>query len=304
MPRHRIAGIFARLLLLATAFTAIAAPGAQAREAHGLTHVHGLAYSADGKRLKVPSHHGLAIYAEGRWSVAPGPQHDYMGFTATRNRLYSSGHPAPNSGLVDPFGLIRSQDGGRIWDRLGLEGESDFHDLAASWNTNAIYVWNPKPNSRMPQPGLHYTLNEGFQWQHAAGAGLSGEVNAIAVHPDDAKIVAVSTATGIFVSRDSAASFRPVVERERGLAVYFDLDGKHLWYSSFARGPRLTRLDLGSEQRAGVELPALEKDAVAYIAQNPAQRTEYAIATFQRSVYVSRDGGRSWMQIANRGKTQ
>src|SRR5207302_9403075 len=61
-----------------------------------LVHVHGLAYSADGKRLMIPSHHGLAVYENGKWSKAPGPQHDYMGFSATANYIYSSGHPAPS----------------------------------------------------------------------------------------------------------------------------------------------------------------------------------------------------------------
>ena len=40
---------------------------------------------------------------------------------------------------------------------------------------------------------------------------------------------------------------------------------------------------------------------MAYIAQNPASRDEYAIATFQRSVYLSKDSGRTWQQIAARG---
>ena len=39
-----------------------------------LHHVHGLAFSSDGKQLLIPSHHGLAVYSEGRWSKAPGPQ--------------------------------------------------------------------------------------------------------------------------------------------------------------------------------------------------------------------------------------
>ena len=81
-----------------------------------LMHVHGLAYSVDGKRLMIPSHHGLAVYENGKWSKAPGPQHDYMGFSATAKHLYSSGHPAPGSGLVNPFGLIRSRDGGKTWE--------------------------------------------------------------------------------------------------------------------------------------------------------------------------------------------
>ena len=79
-----------------------------AQAAVTLTHVHGLAYGPDGKQLMIPSHHGFAVYENGKWSKVPGPQHDYMGFAASGKNLYSSGHPAPGSGLVNPFGLIRS----------------------------------------------------------------------------------------------------------------------------------------------------------------------------------------------------
>ncbi|MBM3357822.1 MAG: glycosyl hydrolase [Betaproteobacteria bacterium] len=278
-------------------------PVAGAQSAETLHHVHGLAYSADGKQLMVPSHHGLAIYSGGKWSKGPGPLHDYMGFAATSQYLYSSGHPAKGSGLVNPFGLIRSKDGGKNWDKLGLEGESDFHLLSASWNTNAVYVWNPEPNSRMRQPGLHHTLNSGFQWSRAAAAGLAGDPIALAVHPDDAKTVAVATSAGIHLSRDAGASFRLLAQKEQALSAHFDLDGKHLWYGSYAGVPRLTRVELASGAIQPVILPAIgNKDAVSYIAQNPKSPQEYAIATFERSVYVTRDGGKTWLQIANRGR--
>jgi photosystem II stability/assembly factor-like uncharacterized protein len=51
-----------------------------------------------------------------------------------------------------------------------------------------------------------------------------------------------------------------------------------------------------------VPLPPLERDAVAYIAQNPAARAEYAIATFGRSVFLTKDAGRTWTRIADRGR--
>ena len=269
-----------------------------------LMHVHGLAYSSDGKRLMIPSHHGLAVYEKGKWSKAPGPQHDYMGFAATAKNLYSSGHPAPGSGLVNPFGLIRSQDGGKTWEKLGLEGETDFHALATSWNTKAIYVWNPAPSSRMREPGLHYTLNDGFAWKPARAAGLKGDPRALAVHPDDAATVAVATSAGIYLSRDSGNRFEPVAQDGEGLAVFFDLGGKHLWYGSYDGQPRLARVALAGAKLTQVKLPALTEDAVAYIAQNPASRSEYAIATFGKSVYVSKDGGRGWSRIADRGSAQ
>ena len=83
------------ILMLAS----VAAPHIALAEEITLTHVNGLTYSADGKQLFVPSHHGLAVYSNGRWSKAPGPPHDYMGFTGSGSALYSSGHPAPGSSI-------------------------------------------------------------------------------------------------------------------------------------------------------------------------------------------------------------
>ena len=269
-----------------------------------LHHVHGLAYSPDGKRIMIPSHHGLAIYEDGKWSKAPGPQHDYMGFSATSKHLYSSGHPAPNSGLSNPFGVIRSRDGGKNWDKLGLEGETDFHLLATSWNTNAIYVWNPAPSSRMKRPGLHYTLNDGFAWKRAGMNGLTGEPRALAVHPDNPAAVAVATSEGLYLSTDSGERFAKLGDNGEGLAAFFDLDGKELWYAAFEGRPTLSRITIKDGRSTKVSLPALTRDAVAYITQNPARRLEYAIATFERSVYLSTDAGQSWKQIADRGSAK
>ena len=282
----------------------VATATAHAQPAVTLTHIHGFAYSPDGRRLMIPSHHGLAVYEKGIWSKAPGAPHDYMGFSATATQLYSSGHPAPGSGLVNPFGLIRSRDGGKTWEKLGLEGETDFHLLATGWNTNAIYVWNPAPSSRLRKPGLHYTLNEGFAWKAVQAAGLEGNPQALAVHPDSAGTVAVASARGVYLSRDFGERFAPVGDRGEGLAVFFDLDSKRLWTSTFDGQARLAHQPLGGGAATPVKLPPLPEDAVAYIAQNPAARNEYAIASFGRSVYLSKDAGRSWVQIADRGKAK
>lgn len=290
-------------MILRTAFLFFLAATAVVASGQGvmLTHVHGLAYSPDGKELVVPSHHGLAIYRNGKWSKAPGAQHDYMGFSATAKHLYSSGHPAPGSGLVNPFGLIRSRDGGKTWDKLGLEGETDFHLLATSWNTNAVYVWNPAPSSRMKRPGLHFTLNDGFTWKHVSATGIEGEPRALAVHPDNAAMVTVATSAGLYLSTDSGGRFAKAAGDGEGLTAFFDLDGRHVWYAAFAGRPTLARLPLKGGRPVQVALPALTNDAVAYIAQNPARRLEYAIATFERSVYVSKDAGQSWSRIAASG---
>lgn len=288
------------LPILLLALLPLAGP-AIAGEPVMLTHVHGLAYSADGKQLMIPSHHGLALYADGRWSKAAGPAHDYMGFAASREAIYSSGHPAPGSGLTNPFGLIKSPDGGKTWQKLGLEGESDFHLMAASHGTKAVYVFNPAPNSRMPAAGIHYTLDDGRTWKAAAAKGLTGQIATLAVHPADGRMVAAGTAEGLYLSRDSAQSFQRLVGT-RVLGTYFDLGGQHLWFTTHAGKPGLSRIALKSGAKSeDVPIPALSEDAVAYIAQNPARRDEIAIATFRRSVFVSPDRGRTWKQIAAEG---
>ena len=269
-----------------------------------LTHVHGLAYSTDGKQLLIPSHHGIAAYSNGQWTKMAGPEHDYMGFATTRGAFYSSGHPATGSKLINPFGLIKSTDAGKTLRQLGLEGESDFHTLATSYETDAVYVLNYGPNTRMPQAGLYMTQTDGLAWTRAAANGLRAKINSLAVHPRDVNVVAVGAADGLYLSRDAGNHFEPLVQSAQVLAQWFDLDGEHLWVSSYANVPVLSRMDLkdgGVIEK--IELPPLDEDAVAFIAQNPTRHEELAIATFKRSVYVSQDRGATWLQIAKGGTT-
>lgn len=299
LTRHR------RVLALVLSLGAVALSPARAGSGVALMHVHGLSYSADGKQLLIPSHDGLAVYSDGQWSKAPGPKHDYMGFSATREGLYSSGHPAPGAQGVNPFGLIKSRDGGKTWNKLGLEGESDFHTLATSYGTGAVYVINHQPNSRMNQAGIYYSLNDGLQWQRAEARGLGAKVNSLAVHPSDAKIVAAGMDDGLYLSRDAGHTFNRLVGGSQVLAESFDLDGEHLWFSTYAAKPALARIGLKpGATTEELALPALTKDAVAYIAQNPLRHGEIAIATFNRSVYRSKDQGKTWKQLASEGATQ
>ena len=290
------------LIVLALLFSLFSMPPARSASSVTLMHVHGLAYSADGKQIFIPSHHGMAIYSDGRWSKAPGPEHDYMGFSVTQKFFYSSGHPAQGSGLINPFGLMKSGDGGRTWQKLGLEREADFHLLAASYGTNAVYVFTHAPNSRMSKAGIYFTALDGFSWKYAESKGLGGEPFSLAAHPANGKIVAAGTKTGLFLSTDSGDNFKPLASGEQVLATFFDLDGKYLWFSSHSGKPALTRLEWGSGKKTDINLPPLTRDAVAYIAQNPVNREEYAIATFERSVYLTKDQGKTWTQIANRGQ--
>lgn len=269
-----------------------------------LHHIHGLSYSADGKQLYIPMHHGLAIYSGNQWSKAPGVAHDYMGFAVTREFFYSSGHPAPGVPLKNPLGLIKSKDQGQTWEPLGLSGESDFHLLATSYQTNTVYVFNAEANARMPSPGLYYTTNDGKEWRAAQGAGLGGSPASLAVHPTQDKVVAVGTRSGVYLSQDYGAHFQRLADAPQVLAVFFAADGQHLWFSSFGGTPSLARVQWQTGQSEPVALPPMDQDTVTYIAQNPVNMQEWAIATYKRDVYVSVDHGHTWKQIAKQGETR
>lgn len=285
---------------LLTAFSLLSACGDAAVT---LMHVHGLAFSPNGQRLSIPSHQGLAVYNAGHWSKAAGPEHDYMGYAVTRRAIYSSGHPAQGSGLTNPFGLIKSSDDGRTWQQLGLQGEADFHLLAAGFDNGALYVFNGHPNSRMSAPGLYFSLNEGVDWQRAAAQGIAEAPVALAVHPTDSKTVALTTSTGLYLSRDAGQSFQVLSQGEQAVGLAFSLDGNSLWFGSYGSGAKLSRVELATGQVTPLSMPALQEDAVAYLVQNPSQPQEWAMATFKRNVYLSKDGGKSWSAIAQAGKT-
>ena len=262
-----------------------------------LRHVHGIGYSADGKRIKISSHHGIVIYSDGKWSKVPGPAHDHMGFKVTREYLISSGHPERGSDLPNPLGLVRSQDGGRTWTSFDLHGEGDFHVVAAGHSNNALYVYNSAPNAQMPRPGIYQRLEDGAAWRSARGEGLTGEIYVLAAHPTDAGTLAAATGAGLFLSQDGGDHFTRLAAGHVTTA-YFPLEGDSVWFGVFDGQPRLFITGLASSPHEEIALPAMGRNAIAYIAQNPASRSQFAFVSFERSVFITPDRGRTWNRIA------
>lgn len=88
------------------------------------------------------------------------------------------------------------------------------------------------------------------------------------------------------------------------LSAFFDLDGARLWVSKVVGAPGLVCIALDNHPTEEIATPVAQTDAIAYIAQNLTKRQEFAIATFSRSVYLSRDEGKTWKRIADQGKTE
>jgi hypothetical protein len=265
-----------------------------------LRHAHGIGYSADGSQILIPNHFGIAVYSEGRWSKVAGPAHDYMGFVVTRDHIFSSGHVAGSRGVTNLLGLMRSGDGGKSWITLGLEGQAEFHLVAAGYLSNALYVYNAEPNPAMPRAGIYRMMGDRLvAWRGAAGRGLQGEIGMLTAHPTETATIAAATTAGLFLSRDDGDEFEPIAAGSRATAARFTLDGDAILVGTWnGKQPRLLRITIRDGVRKELSLPEFGRDAVANIVQNPVRRTELALISFERAVFVSPDGGKTWKRIA------
>jgi photosystem II stability/assembly factor-like uncharacterized protein len=239
----------------------------------------------------------LRVFVDDIWQRPDVPANDYMGYAATNDGFYSSGHPSSGSGLVNPIGLVKSADGGKTLTTLGFAGESDFHLMAVGYQNHAVYVLNQAQNSKL-SIGLYYSLDDGQSWQQGAMRGIPGLPLQIAVHPTSAATVALASEQGLFLSTDYGNSFAAVGASEPIPAVAFSRDGNRLFFGLNT----LSVYDISSKHMTVLStLPLATNDAMGFIAANPIRADELAAATFGRNIYRSRDGGRSWEQIAKDG---
>ncbi|WP_088008787.1 F510_1955 family glycosylhydrolase [Indiicoccus explosivorum] len=265
-----------------------------------LTHVHGLGITGDGAALYVPAHDGLKVFEDSVWRAAEVAPHDFMGFSMVDDGFYTSGHPAPGSDLKNPFGVSRSTDMGETLENLSLYGEIDFHAMDVGYNSHAIYVINPQPNSVMDEAGLYYSTDDAATWTHSAAEGISGQLMAIAVHPTEEGTVAAAGEQGVFVSEDFGETFTEVTDIP-STAVEFAPDGT-LLAGGVADPFTLTVFSDDFSEGTALPIPELSgQNAISYIAVNPENEEQIFFSTFERDIYLSEDGGESWEQIADNG---
>lgn len=283
------------------AFVAAAMLAARAAGEELRFHVHGLAFSPDGRALLVATERGLVAYREGSWSRIRGPAYDLRALSASRDALIASGYRVPGNPPAEPLGLVRSGDGGATWESALLEGEAAFHVAAAGYRSGMLYFFSPLPLPLLPVPGLYAARDGARSWERVPARGLQGWVLGLAVHPEHAMTVAVATTTGLFVSRDGGARFRRLARGGVVSAVAFGGGSANLYYV-YAYSRTLIVSSPDGRQRRHIELPIAWTDVVDRIAENPAAPRQIAIATRWQDVYLSINGGATWDRIAAGGR--
>ena len=259
--------------------------------------IHGISFTGTGDQLLVATHTGLVSYSNGSWSKPTLPINDYMGYSGTSEGFFSSGHPGAGSDLINPIGLVKSDDFGETIQTINFLGETDFHVMGASYFGETVYVLNPAPNSLL-SAGLHYSLDGGVTWEQSVAEGLnSGPIN-LAVHPSESNIIGIATERGLYFSQDFGNSFSLIDGENVVTMVRFDPNGERLIYGY--QGLFEFNLDTG-EIKPFDSLPDIESDQAIIYADINAERDEIAFATTDRDIFISEDNGDTWMQIGEDG---
>lgn len=265
-------------------------------QAIALDHIHGMGWDPAGKALTVATHTGLRIFEDGQWSESKGPAHDYIALAPSADGFYASGFPAPSAPEGNPLGLVKSTDQGETLDMLSFEGESQIHFLGAGYGTDAVYVVIDEENSTVPS-GLHYTLDDGANWQTSAAQGITAVTIQLAAHPTDPAIIAFGTEGGVLLSTDNGNSFERITDSTPFSAVTFSPAEEGVLYYGL---DSLMRLAPDGSDPVAINMPELRfQDAMISIAVNPADPDEIAIATFDSYVWRTLDGGENWQLIGD-----
>lgn len=273
------------------------------RPVERFSHVHGLDAPAwAGGDLLVATHHGLLrVLPDGRWRTVAGPAHDLMGFRAHPSRaghLYGSGHPDLRSGLPNPLGLLRSDDRGRTWAPVSLQGTADFHALSVQATDGEVLFGFDATGMRLLR-----TLDGGRRWAHVSAEPLlaAGGVLALEIDPADPDRLWVGTPRGLWASDDGGGSWS---ERDFGglpvTALRASADGR--WFA-YVPHPDLGLL-VREPDAAGWRSLGLwtgGEDAVGHVAPHPTKPDTLFAGTLGMSVFATRDGGTTWEVLAERG---
>ena len=194
--------------LLITGCTSSNAPAVSGNQTSdpAFAHIHELVPDPSDGVLLVATHEGLYRVTPGDGS---GPQvsgpiggldFDPMGFTIADNISYASGHPGPTTPITfgsPNLGLITSTDLGNTWATVSLKGETDFHALTVSTETEGA----PRVFGYDASTGrVERSSDGGLSWR--PGAVIDAR-DMLAV----GNLLYATTADGLAVSDDDGATF-------------------------------------------------------------------------------------------------
>jgi photosystem II stability/assembly factor-like uncharacterized protein len=254
-----------------------------------ISHAHGLAVDvADGKRLYIPTHHGLLVLKDDAelFRIGQG-QDDLMGFSIDPKNpkiFYRSGHPQRGGNS----GFQISEDGGLIWRTVspGMNGPVDFHAMTVSpADPDVIFGWYRGELQRSRDGGKSWEVVN----RAIAPVGLIG-------HPKDSQILYAVTQGGIMMSKDQGVSWQKALPELAGAFAFaiHPQDPERLAVSQGGRGVSVSG-DGGKTWDAAPE--RFNGETILFLSFDPRETgTLYALSD-ANAVYKSSDAGKAWRKV-------
>jgi photosystem II stability/assembly factor-like uncharacterized protein len=295
--------------MLCAAGILLSAPG-EAQSQGGpleIHHIHGLALDRQNPEVVyVATHTGLVrLRPEGGPEWVGEHRFDLMGFTAHPKEarlVYASGHPdVPTYARekVGNLGLLVSRDGGRTWESVALKGRADFHALTfSSQGGGQLLGW-----SVAGQPGLYRISTRTWEVERLPAQGLAN-VWSLSASPAAAAPLLAGTSAGLRGSRDGGATWSAVAGVPASAAVtavsYHVSDPSRAYAYVHQPGVGLVQsIDGGATWRSTGLYTGSDSPVVA-LAVGPGERV--VVATTGADISCSRDGGRTWEKVLQRGR--
>ena len=248
---------------------------AAAATSEALSHVHGLGVDPADGRVYVATHDGLYTVAKGQEpSLVGDRKDDFMGFTVTgENTFIASGHGAEGSGRPDNLGLIETHDAGRKWTAWSLSGEADFHSLESAKGT--VYGY---------EGGRIRISSDLKSWDD--GAAL--EALDLAVSPIGDRLLA-TTAEGVVTSTDGGRTFGKGAEP---VQAFVSWPAETSLFGIGMSGELSSSADGGRTWKRLAAVPGGQPQALTAV------DADHILAATTTGVYESRDGGRTFTELA------
>jgi hypothetical protein len=198
-----------------------------------------------------------------------------MGFTVTgKGAFLASGHGAAGSGRPANLGLIESKDSGRTWTSASLSGEADFHSLEYSDGTVYGYA-----NGRV------LISTDRRTWKN----GASLQALDLAASPASSGVVLATTAAGAVRSADGGRTFG---KADGQVQAYLSWPQKDALFGITTDGKLSHSEDGGKTWMPLGTVPGGTPEALTAVS------ARHILAATQAGVYESRDGGKTFTQLA------
>lgn len=186
-------------------------------------------------------------------------------------------------------GVFRSDDGGRSWTLVGLQGEAvRALEMAPSY---------PKELVAGTRSGVFRSRDEGESWERISPAGDEElqNVDSVAVKPDNADVIYAGTYHLPWKTVDGGKSWKPVaaglIDDSDIMSLRVDATNPERIYLSACSGIYRSENQGGMWTKLqGIPYEARRTQAIVQDGKNP--KTLYAATT--EGLWVTRDAGESW----------